>query len=172
MGCSNSKFILSNTKMESQPIISTEELSLLIDKDNVKILDCSVQFGRKEDDFASINYHKSHIKGALFLDLDNLKDMKSQLPYMMPDEKYFIDKMKVLGVKLTDKVVCYDTGAMQFFGYRAAWMFQAMGHPNVAVLDGGFPKWVTEKLPIESSDENIKIGDFSFKVQSERIWDL
>ena len=42
---------------------------------------------------------------------------------MMPSEKHFIDTMKRLNVKLTDRVVCYDTGAMQFFGYRAAWMF-------------------------------------------------
>ena len=46
--------------------------------------------------------------------------------------------MKKLGIRLCDKVVCYDTGSMQFFGYRAVWMFHAMGHNNVCVLDGGF----------------------------------
>jgi thiosulfate/3-mercaptopyruvate sulfurtransferase len=60
--------------------------------------------------------------------------------------------MKKLGIRLCDKVVCYDTGAMQFFGYRAVWMFHAMGHNNVCVLDGGFQKWKNEKLPIETSD--------------------
>ena len=45
---------------------------------------------------------------------------------MLPDEKLFSDRMKVLNIKLTDRIICYDTGDMQFFGYRAAWMFQAM----------------------------------------------
>ena len=90
---------------------------------------------------------------------------------MMPDEKYFIDRMKVLGVKMSDHVICYDTSNMQFFGYRAAWMFQAMGHPNVSVLDGGFPKWVYENYPVESTDTTVKNEDFNFERQSDRIWD-
>lgn len=127
--------------MASAPTISTEELSNLIGKGNVKILDCSVSMGRQEGDCHRVNFHVSHIKGAQYLDLDYLKDMRSDLPFMLPSEKAFVDRMKVLGVKMSDHVICYDTGAMQFFGYRAAWMFKAMGHPNVQVLDGGFPKW-------------------------------
>lgn len=65
------------------------------------------------------------------MDLDNLKDQKSDLPFMMPSEAAFVSRMKALGVKLSDHVICYDAGAMQFFGYRAAWMFQTMGHTNV-----------------------------------------
>ena len=52
--------------------------------------------------------------------------------------------MKILNIKLSDKVVCYDTGDSQFFGYRAAWMFQVMSHSNVFVLDGGLKKWQSE----------------------------
>ena len=73
---------------------------------------------------------------------------------MLPDEKLFSDRMKVLNIKLSDKIICYDTGDLQFFGYRAAWMFQVMSYQNVYALDGGFKKWLTEKKPCESSDEN------------------
>jgi thiosulfate/3-mercaptopyruvate sulfurtransferase len=107
----------------SAPIISTEDLKGLLGQADVKILDCSVAMGRPEGDCCRINFHKSHIQGAQFLDLDNLRDMKTDLPFMMPNEKAFCDRMKVLGVKMSDRVICYDTGAMQFFGYRAAWMF-------------------------------------------------
>ena len=93
--------------MSKAPTISTEELSALIGSENVKILDCSVQMGRPEGDCSRINFHKSHIKGAQFLDLDNLKDMKSDLPFMMPSEEAFIGRMKVLGVRMSDHVVCY-----------------------------------------------------------------
>jgi len=89
----------------------------------------------------------------------------------MPSDKDFVDRMKKLNVKLTDRVICYDTGAMQFFGYRAAWMFQAMGHANVQVLDGGFAKWSKEGR--ECSEEcNDAAGDgdgFDYKLNQDRI---
>ena len=90
--------------------------------------------------------------------------MKTDLPFMMPSEQAFIGRMRVLGVRMSDHVVCYDAGAMQFFGHRAAWMFQAMGHPNVEVLDGGFPKWIKEGLPFESCHEDLKAEDFGYKL--------
>ena len=123
--------------------------------------------GRK--DCSRINYLKSHIKGAIYLDLDYLKDQKTDLMQMMPNEKQFIDSMKRLNIKLSDAVVCYDTGSMGFFGYRAAWMLQTMGHPNVRVLNGGFPKWTAEGRPCEATDENVKEEDFAYKLNPEKI---
>ena len=73
---------------------------------------------------------------------------------------------------MSDHVVCYDTGAMQFFGYRAAWMFQAMGHPKVQVLDGGFPKWTKEGLPVHSCHGDLKAEDFGYKLQDDKVWNL
>lgn len=120
--------------------------------------------GRPEGECCRINFHKCHIPGAQFLDLDNLRDMKTDLPFMMPNEKAFCDRMRALGVKLSDRVICYDTGAMQFFGYRAAWMFHAMGHNNVQTLDGGLPKWVKEACPTHSCDRDFKPADFDYKL--------
>src|SRR5258708_12703296 len=31
---------------------------------------------------------------------------------------------------------------------RVWWMFRAMGHKDVAVLDGGLPKWMSEGRPV------------------------
>lgn len=59
--------------------------------------------------------------------------------------------MKKLDIRLSDKVICYDAGYRNVFGYRAAWMLQAMGHPNTYVLDGGFAKWLAERRPVEQS---------------------
>ena len=119
--------------MKEQPgcMINTDQLNSMLSQPNLKVVDCSAGMGRQADDDHRLNFHKSHIKGAIFLDLDYLKDMKSGLPFMMPSEKYFIDIMKRLNIKKTDHVVCYEAGGMQFFGFRAAWMLQAMGHPNV-----------------------------------------
>lgn len=48
--------------------------------------------------------------------------------------------MAMMGVKSSNFVVTYDTSANNFYGFRCAWVLQAMGHSNssVKVLDGGF----------------------------------
>ena len=150
---------------QQSPIITSDQLAKLLDDPKVKILDCSVSMGRSAGDCQRVNYHKNCIKGAQFLDLDNLRDMNTDLPFMMPSEKLFIDTMKRLNVKLSDKVVCYDSGAMQLFGYRAAWMFQAMRHPDVVILDGGLKKWMAEGKPIDVHDANVADDDFQYKMQ-------
>ena len=71
-----------------------------------------MQFGLKEGDCSRIAFHKTHIKGAEFLDLDTLKDIKSDLPFMLPSQEKFIERMKELAIKVSDTIVCYDTGAM------------------------------------------------------------
>ena len=88
---------------------------------------------------------------------------------MMPDEKLFIDTMKRLNIKLSDKVVCYDAGAMQLFGYRALWMLQTMGHKNCFVLDGGYQKWVAEGKPIEVSDDTVTAQDYDYKLEEHHL---
>ena len=57
---------------------------------------------------------------------------------MLPNQIAFSNVMKKLNIKLSDMVVCYDTNPRNVYGYRAAWMFTAMGHNDVHVLDGGF----------------------------------
>ena len=42
-------------------------------------------------------------------------------------------------------------------------MFNYMGHNNVHVLDGGFPKWQKEGRPIESTDSMATAEDFGYK---------
>lgn len=95
--------------------------------------------------------------------------MRSDFALMMPNEKQFVDTMQRLDVKLSDHVVCYDAGAIQFFGYRAAWMLQAMGHPNVQVLDGGFPKWEKEGRPVEITNADASAEDFGYKLNADKI---
>jgi len=80
--------------------------------------------------------------------------------------------MKKLDIKLSDKVVCYDTGNMQFFGFRAAWMLESFGQQNVFVLDGGFPKWLKEGRPVEPSSASSSSAteqDYAYKLNKDKI---
>lgn len=45
-----------------------------------------------------------------------------------------------------------------------------MGHPKVAVLDGGLKKWMFEGHPVESFDEDVSDSDFDYKLNADRVW--
>ena len=64
----------------------------------------------------------------------------------MHDRLRFIESMKVLNVKLTDLVFCYDLDGQSAF--KIAFSIEAMGHKNVAVLDGGLQNWIRMQFPI------------------------
>ena len=85
----------------------------------------------------------------------------------MPPQNHFVNHMKALDVKVSDKVICYDTGARNVFGYRAAWMLEAMGHPNAWVLDGGLKKWVDENRPVDERSD----ADFSYSLSETKYVD-
>ena len=77
--------------------------------------------------------------------------------------------MKRLGVRKLDTVVCYDTGDLNIFSFRAAWILEAMGHENVKVLDGGFKKWKEESHPVDKTDPFVSEDDFCYRLDKTKI---
>lgn len=93
-------------------------------------------------------YFAEHIPGAVFFDIDDLSNEKSPLPHMLPSTIKFASRMKKMGIGDGMKVVVYDTQGL-FSAARVWWTFRAMGHEDVAVLDGGMKKWKGEGRPLE-----------------------
>jgi thiosulfate/3-mercaptopyruvate sulfurtransferase len=57
-------------------------------------------------------------------------------------------------------VVVYDCAGL-FSAARLWWMLRVFGHRQVAVLDGGLPKWQTENKPLHSGAMiSVPKGDF------------
>lgn len=91
-----------------------------------------------------------HISGAIFLDLADLADKNSLLPMMLPDATRFADHVGALGVGDDQRIVLYDDSALHTSA-RAWWMFvKVFGLGNVAILDGGLGKWISEGRPVTS----------------------
>lgn len=55
----------------------------------------------------------------------------------------FVALANTLGITPSTKVVAYDTDNSSSVG-RFVWTLLRFGHKNVAILDGGYPKWVAE----------------------------
>lgn len=97
---------------------------------------------------ARTEYLAEHIPGALFFDIDDITDDKSTLPHMLPSTVKFSSRMKKMGIGDGARIVVYDTSGI-FSAARVWWTFRAMGHQDVAVLNGGLKKWKAEGCPLE-----------------------
>jgi thiosulfate/3-mercaptopyruvate sulfurtransferase len=142
----------------SDPLIATEELADRLGEPGLRVLDASWHLpgtgrsGRAE-------FEAAHIPGAVFFDIDAVSDPVSALPHMLPSAEAFGAAVSALGVSNTDAVVVYDSLGL-FSAPRVWWMFRAMGHDDVRVLDGGLPRWRREGLPTESGAPEVLLARF------------
>jgi thiosulfate/3-mercaptopyruvate sulfurtransferase len=131
----------------SSPLVSTDWLAERLGAPDIRIADASwylPQVGRD----AKSEYAAAHIPGAVFFDIDDLSDENSVYPHMLPPAAKFASRMRKLGLGDGNLIVVYD-GAGIYSAPRAWWMLRIMGHEDVAVLNGGFPKWKKESKPTE-----------------------
>ena len=128
-------------------LVSTDWLAQHLDAPDLRILDASWYLPTEDRD-PKAEYDAAHITGARFFDIDEISDSNSDLPHMAPPVEKFMSRMRALGVGDGHRVVVYD-GSGLFSAARVWWLFRHMGKMDVAVLDGGLPKWVAEGRPVE-----------------------
>lgn len=148
--------------METIPIIvSTEWLSNRLDDPKLRLIDATTLMKPLDDGSITLSsgkesYDHGHIPGAVYADLINeLSDSASDLPFTVPDRDYFIEKVSELGIGNEDTyTVIYDRGAVvgapffaPYWASRLRWQLKYEGLDNIAVLDGGLPKWIEEDRP-------------------------
>jgi thiosulfate/3-mercaptopyruvate sulfurtransferase len=74
------------------------------------------------------------------------------------------------GIGNDDHVVVYDSNGLSSAG-RAWWMLRLFGHPNVALLDGGLPKWKAEGRPLETAAPVIPARRFAARFDPTLVRD-
>lgn len=88
-------------------------------------------------------YEQGHIPGALFLDHEtDLAAPKTGLNgrHPLPDRQDLAALMRLKGLTSGKQVVVYDAQG-SLFASHLWWMLRWLGHPHVAILDGGLPAW-------------------------------
>lgn len=128
-------------------IVETDWLAEHLDAPDLIVFDGSWHLPTSGRD-PKAEHLEGHIPGALFFDIDDLSDDKSSLPHMLPSSVKFASRMKKMGVGDGIRIVVYDTEGL-FSAPRVWWTFRAMGHEDVAVLNGGLKKWRAEGRPLE-----------------------
>lgn len=86
-------------------------------------------------------YDEAHIPGAVYFDIDQIADPKTELSHMLPDPVLFSSRVRKLGIGDGHRIVVYDSNNF-FASARVWWMFRAMGHGDIKVLNGGLRAWV------------------------------
>ncbi len=123
-------------------IVSTQWLADHLSAPDVKVLDASWHMPDTGRD-GKAEFRAAHIPGAQFFDIDDISESRSDLPHMAPPPEKFVSRVRRLGIGDGHRVIVYDQEGI-YSAARAWWMFRLFGHEDVAVLDGGLPKWTAE----------------------------
>lgn len=143
-------------------LVSPQWLNNRLNDPSVIVVDASIDFqipGEAEKDKIHI------IPGARRFDYDKVFcDAESSLPHMMPSEERFNQLAQDLGLNQDSTIVVYDNSGV-FASPRAWWMFKAMGHDNVMILDGGLTAWKSNGYQLETSYHQMpEPGNFTGKL--------
>ena len=155
---------------EASPLVSTKWLADHLDAPDVRVVDASWHMpaeGRNPYE----EYCSAHIPGAVFFDIDSICDRDCDLPHMLPPAEMFSSRVRKLGLGNGNKIVVYDTKGL-FSAARVWWMFRVMGHRDVCVLDGGFPKWRAEGHPVEDLPPRPRERHFIARVNRDLVRDI
>jgi thiosulfate/3-mercaptopyruvate sulfurtransferase len=155
---------------DPKTLVSTTWLAAHLKDPDLRVIDASWFLPDVGHD-GKTEYDAGHIPGARFFDIDDISDHRSELPHMVPPVEKFMSRMRKMGVGDGHQVVVYD-GAGLFSAARVWWMFRLMSKMDVAVLDGGFPKWTAEGHPVENLPPVIRDRHMTVTRQNQMIKDV
>lgn len=155
---------------DSRTLVSTDWLARHLRDPDLRLLDASWYLPAQNRE-AKAEYQAAHIPGARFFDIDEISDQRSSLPHMAPPPEKFMSRLRAMGVGDGHQVVVYD-GAGIFSAARVWWTFRLMGKIDVAVLDGGFPKWTAEGREIEDMPPVVRDRHMTVSRQNQLVKDV
>jgi thiosulfate/3-mercaptopyruvate sulfurtransferase len=151
-------------------LVSTDWLAQHLKDPDLRLLDASWFMPGSGRD-AKVEYAQAHIPGARFFDIDEISDHRSELPHMAPPIEKFMSRLRAMGVGDGHQVVVYDSTGI-FSAARVWWMFRLMGQFDIAVLDGGLPKWQAEGREIEDLEPVIRDRHMTVRRQNQMVKDV
>ena len=131
-------------------LVPAETLAIGIGRPDVAILDC--RFSLANPGAGESAFLTAHLPGAIYVHLDrDLSDHSKHGAgrHPWPDAAAFTVKLGEWGITPQHQVVIYDDGD----GAHAArlwFLLRMLGHEKVAVLDGGWLRWTSLGLPVET----------------------
>jgi len=130
-------------------LVQAEALAPSLGDADLVVLDC--RFSLADPDAGERAWRASHIPGAFFAHVDrDLSDhgRRGQGRHPWPGAAAFTARLGDWGATPAHRVVAYDDGD-DAFAARLWCLLRALGHRDVAVLDGGWARWTALGLPVD-----------------------
>ena len=154
------------------PLVSAAWLKTELGNPGIAILDATWVPPFLSDRPDGISCYKAgHVPGAVYFDIDKIADHDTSLSHMLPSAEAFGEMVGALGVSNQDHVIVYDSNGF-FASARVWWMFRAMGHDRISVLDGGFKAWQAIGGDVETAPIAPGAASFSAKLRPELVRNL
>ena len=158
--------------MPFETLIRCKEFLPHLDKPSWAVVDC--RFSMQDAEQGYRDYLKAHIPGAVYAHLERdlcgqpVSTKSSRHPF--PDPEALASKLSDWGIDEDAQVLVYD----DYFGGFAVRLWRMLGwlgHKNVALLDGGWPRWRQLGLPIRSGEERRPRREFVARLRLELLVD-
>ncbi len=150
-------------------LIDTGTLATRLSEPDLVIADC--RFDLKDTSSGERAYAEAHIPGSVYMHLErDLSGTKtgSNGRHPLPDPAIAAATFGRLGIGDGAQVVAYD-GDSGAYASRLWWMLRWLGHDAVAVLDGGFARWLLGGHPVTSGVESRPSRRFVPRVRGEML---
>lgn len=143
--------------MKNRMLVSAKDLFELQRSAACLIVDC--RFSLSDPEAGYQTYLQGHIPGAVYANLD--KDLSGPVTgtsgrHPLPDAGSFAEFLAGTGWRPGSGMVAYDDvgGA---FAARLWWLMKFFGHNEVALLDGGFPAWLTAEYATAKGNDDMHV---------------
>jgi thiosulfate/3-mercaptopyruvate sulfurtransferase len=142
-------------------LVDTVTLAARLSDPSWAVVDC--RFALNDESWGSREYLARHVPGAVYAHLAH--DLSGERSgqngrHPLPDPGALTRTLGGFGITNGGQVVVYDQDS-GIFASRLWWLLRWMGHDEVAVLDGGFAKWLAEGRPTSSGQETRTRSPFT-----------
>ena len=150
-------------------LVTTQMLAEHLSDPGWVIVDC--RFSLADAAAGERAYVEGHIPSARYFHLEH--DLSGPLTprsgrHPLPEPKYFMAKLGRMGVGQGTQLVAYDD-AGGAFAARLWWLARWLGHPQTAVLDGGWKHWQAQGRPVSVESPAVIPRAFSGRPASD-LW--
>ena len=114
-------------------------------------------------DMRQSGFGDGHLPGAVYVSPVAIRDAKAP-PTFLPTPAAFETMMAGLGISDATRVIVYDERG-GIYAARLWWILNYYGHPNVALMNGGWLKWIAEQRPSSAAAAAPSAGRFIARAQ-------
>lgn len=152
-------------------LISADDLERVFSDPDLRVFETAANLEPRgpgmERELGRVAYDRAHIPGAQFLDLAGAaSDTTTGLDFTLPQPAVLEELFRSLGINMDSRVVLYSSSNVMW-STRAWWLLHYLGHPRIAVLDGGFDAWRAAGRPVETAVPGFPRGDFEAHPRSD-----